>query len=99
MTMRGVTLIELLVVLVLLALMAGVVGLTLHTARPVAPMDPVKSAIQSARDSAVSLGHAVRIVVSGQSSPLPVTAFPDGRVVADRSLGIDELSGAPSAKH
>ncbi|MGH7648292.1 MAG: prepilin-type N-terminal cleavage/methylation domain-containing protein [Gemmatimonadaceae bacterium] len=98
MTTRGVTLIELLVVLVLLALMAGVVGLTLHTARPVPPTDPVKSAIQSARDSAVTFGHAITITVSGEAAPLPITAFPDGRIAADQSLGIDGLTGRPSVK-
>jgi len=97
--MRGVTLLELLVVLLLLALVAGVVGLTLRTARPIEKADRVRIAMEAARDSAIDLGHAVTVTVRGAASPLPVTAFPDGRVLADHSLGVDELTGAPIAKH
>lgn len=96
---RGVTLVELLVVLVLLALITGVVGLTARTARPVPHVDPIRSAIQTCRDSAIASGHAVTITVSGETGPLPVTAFPDGRVLAYHSLGIDEITGVPSAAH
>ena len=95
---RGVTLVELLVVLAVLAVAAGVVGLTLRTARPIEREDPVKVAIEQARDSAIAIGHAVTITVPGNESRLPVTALPDGRVEADHSLGIDELSGAARAK-
>ena len=95
---RGVTLVELLAVLVLLALVAGVVGLTIHTARPVIRQDPARAAIQAARDSALALGHAVTVIVSGAATVLPVTAYPDGRVLADHALGIDALAGVPGAK-
>lgn len=94
----GVTLVELMVVLVVLALAAGVVGLTLRTARPIEREDPVKIAIEHARDSAILIGHAITITMPGSMSHLPVTAFPDGRVEADHSLGLDELSGVANAK-
>jgi prepilin-type N-terminal cleavage/methylation domain-containing protein len=93
----GVTLVELLVVLAVLALAAGVVGLTLRTARPIDREDPIKLVVEQARDSAIAAGHGVTITVLGEMGRSAVTSFPDGRVEADHSLGIDELSGAARA--
>lgn len=96
---RAVTLVELLVVLVVLGISAGIVGLTLHTARPVAAVDPVRSAIHAARDSAIRIGRSVTVVVSSRVGLGPITAYPDGRVSADPALHLSELSGGPDAAH
>ena len=93
----GVTLAELLVVLVVLGITAGVAGLTLHTARPIGTVDALQAAIQAARDSAVRTGRSVTVAVSAGGSTRPVTAYPDGRVVADPAVHVNELTGAPDA--
>lgn len=94
---RGVTLIELLVVLVLLGMMAGVVGLALRSAHPMSHVDVVALAAARARDSAVRSGRAVTVEIARDSQLFDATALPDGRVVADRKLAIDPLSGATDA--
>ena len=91
--------VELLVVLVLLGITAGVVGLTLHTARPVETIDATQAAIQAARDSAIRVGRSVTVVITTSGSTRPITAYPDGRVVADRTVHVNELTGAPDAAH
>ncbi len=91
--------VELLVVLVLLGITAGVVGLTLHTARPVETIDATQAAIQAARDSAIRVGRRVTVAVAANGSTRPITAYPDGRVVADRTVHVNELTGGPDAAH
>lgn len=94
---RGVTLIELLVVLVLLGMMAGVVGLALRSAHSVTQVDIVAIEAARARDSAVRSGRAVSLMIARDSQFFAATALPDGRVVADKKLAIDPLSGATDA--
>ena len=91
----GVTLLELLIVLAILSIMAGVVGLSLHAAPPAHASDDATARVNAARDSAIRLGHAVTVSVMVGSSERMATAFPDGRVVAYTTLGIDPLSGRP----
>ncbi|HEX6807358.1 MAG TPA: prepilin-type N-terminal cleavage/methylation domain-containing protein [Gemmatimonadaceae bacterium] len=94
---RAVTLVELLVVLVLMGLVAGVVGLTIHTAKPLQGTDPITSAIAVARDSAIRTGRSVIISLQLSDGQRDVTASPDGRVIADSSMGIDPLTGVRNA--
>ena len=94
---RGVTLMELVVVLALLGIMSGVVGLSLRSARPVPTPNVALLAATRARESAVRLGRAVTVVVPHDSQSFDLTALPDGRVIATKSLAIDPLTGAPDA--
>ena len=96
---KAVTLVELLVVLLLLGITAGAVGLTLHTARPVATIDATQAAIQAARDSAIRFGRSVTVAVAADGSTRPITAYPDGRVVADLTVHLNQLTGGPDAAH
>jgi prepilin-type N-terminal cleavage/methylation domain-containing protein len=96
---NGATLIELLVVLVMIGIMAGVVGLTIHNAQPVPAVDPILAEIIAARDSAIRSGHTVTVHVDRAGSDRVETAYPDGRVIAEGSVGIDPLSGAINAAH
>jgi prepilin-type N-terminal cleavage/methylation domain-containing protein len=99
-----VTLIELVVVLAILGIMAAVVGLS--SVRPaLAPAPGTLSAaldsIAAIRRMAITQGISISTAVAidgggegeGRSRVAYVTAFPDGSVVADESLGIDRLSG------
>jgi prepilin-type N-terminal cleavage/methylation domain-containing protein len=90
---RGFTLAELLVVLVVLGILTGVVGVTLFRAPQRVAAPQWRTAISAARDSALRVGRAVTIVVDADSGNAPVTVLPDGRVVADESLGLDVLAG------
>lgn len=94
---RGVTLVELVVVLALLGIMSGVVGLSLRSARPVPTQNVALLAAARARDLALRLGRSVTIVIARDSQSFDVTALPDGRVVAAKSLTIDPLTGASDA--
>jgi len=94
---HGVTLVELLVVLALLGILSGVVGLTLRSAQPPATADPVRAAVALARDSSIRSGHAVSIVLATDSQPYDVTALPDGRIIGDKRLATDTLTGQDDA--
>jgi len=92
---RGVTLIELIVVIALLAVLAGVTGVAMQRARPPRGIDVQAAAALAARDSALRRGRkvTVRIAAPGGGRSSILTAYPDGRVIADAALGIDPLSG------
>ncbi|MGH7647951.1 MAG: prepilin-type N-terminal cleavage/methylation domain-containing protein [Gemmatimonadaceae bacterium] len=94
---RAVTLVELLVVLVLIGIVAGVVGLTMNTTPALAPPDPIAAAVAAGRDSAIRSGHTVTITLHVDDGQRSATATPDGRVLADTSLGIDPLTGMRDA--
>lgn len=89
----GVTMVELIVALAVLAVLTGVVGVAMRNApsEQVLPDWHVNAAV--ARDSAVRSGRTVTLIVRRDGTPYAVTALPDGRVIADPSLGIDPLSG------
>lgn len=89
----GVTLLELILVLAILGLMAGVVGLAAPKAVILAKADGAVASAMELRALAIRSGHAVTGDVSMRSGIVAVTAYPDGRVLADGALGIDPLSG------
>lgn len=98
---RGVTLVELLVVLVLLGIITGVVSLSLRSARSLpngSSIDAAQGAVARARDSAVRLGRPVTIVIDRDAQPIAVRALPDGRVVADRRIDVEPLTGVADAR-
>jgi general secretion pathway protein H len=93
---RGVTLVELMVVILLLGLLSGVVGLSMGSRPRVPSLDPATVAVLQARDSALRTGHPVTIAFSHEGSAHHATAYPDGRVISDATIGIDPLSGSVS---
>ncbi|MEO8879623.1 MAG: prepilin-type N-terminal cleavage/methylation domain-containing protein [Gemmatimonadaceae bacterium] len=89
----GVTLLELILAIAILGLMAGIVGLSApHFGVPSEPQRAVTSAMRL-RDSAIRIGRRVTGSVRIKSRLLEVTAYPDGRVLADSELNIDAYSG------
>jgi prepilin-type N-terminal cleavage/methylation domain-containing protein len=97
----GVTLLELMVVIAILSVLAAVSGLAMRRARPVADLDATAAIALAARDSALRTGRvvSVRVAALGSRRAAAITAYPDGRVLADAQLGIDPLSGrVPHAK-
>jgi prepilin-type N-terminal cleavage/methylation domain-containing protein len=97
MSRAGVTLIELMVVLTILSVIAGVTGLAFRRAQPVRAVDVRMAAIARARQLAIDSGRTVTVLVDIDSVPTPVTARPDGTVIADASLHVDRLSGGARA--
>ncbi len=91
-TVRGYTLIEMLIVLAILGIAAGVAGLGFRSAMPAAVNDTTAS-IALARRDAIRSGKSITIFVEHAGRVLSATAHPDGRVVADSALGVDCLSG------
>jgi prepilin-type N-terminal cleavage/methylation domain-containing protein len=93
---RGLTLVEMLVVLVLLGVIAGVAAVALPPA--VAPVSPALNALAAARRAAIRSGRSVTVAFSWDSQPArPVTALPDGRVVADSAVPVDLFTGRVNA--
>ena len=97
-TRAGVTLLELMIVMLLLALVAGVTGVAFTRARPVTSIASSVAVVAVARDSALRSGRVVTLRTSalGSRRSSDLTAYPDGRVVADSSLAIDQLTGRPA---
>lgn len=81
----GFTLIELIVVIAILALITSVVGLAFDSAAPVPEVDEVATRSSAARNEAIRLRKPVSISMRVDDRVVLVTAFPDGRVVADTS--------------
>jgi prepilin-type N-terminal cleavage/methylation domain-containing protein len=92
-SMRGNTLVELLVVLAVLGIIAGVTGLTFGRAPHRIAPDAADAIIANARRQALRSGSSVTVTMSSGDTLLAATAYPDGRVVADSLLAIDPLSG------
>jgi len=93
----GVTLVELIVVIALLGISAAITGLALSATRPRAAAEDPAVIAGAARDSALRSGRAVTVAVVIAGAPgrrqLFLTAMPDGRVIAERALGIETLTG------
>ena len=92
----GVTLLELILVLVILGIMAGIVGLAAPRVITVAKADSAAASAMELRALAIRSGHVVTGDVSIRSGVVAVSAYPDGRVLADSALQIDPLSGRVS---
>lgn len=82
------TLIELLVSLAVMGVVFTVVGMAI----PPAPRTPEAP---SARQRAIASGVAQTSIVVDGDTARSMAAYPDGRVIADRKLNIDPLSGRP----
>ena len=102
------TLVELIVVLAIMATMATVVGLTLgSTHRSSAETDEERllSLVTTTRERALRSGRPVHVTATIPVRapldsttalgirPIEITALPDGRVITDRTVGIDQLTG------
>jgi prepilin-type N-terminal cleavage/methylation domain-containing protein len=92
---RGVTLVELMVVLALLGVVAGVAGVALQSTSRV-PENDALAIVTAARTEALRTGRPVTVEVRLDGRPRAVTAWPDGSVIADESLGVDRLTGRRS---
>ena len=91
--MKGHTLLELLIVLAILGVVAGVTGLGFRRPADSTLVDSVDARIADARRDAIRSGQSVSVIVMHAGVPVAVTAHPDGRVIADTTLAIDQLSG------
>jgi hypothetical protein len=85
--------VELIVALAILGVLTAVVGLSLQAAPKERTLPEWQNQIAAARDSSLRFGRSVMLVVRRNGETYAVTALPDGRVIADASLGIDPLSG------
>lgn len=92
-TVKGSTLVELLVVLAIFGVVAGVTGLTFR-AEPRSPrVDDAAARVTAARREAIHSGRSVTVVVASHNGVVVATAHADGSVVADSALGLDRLTG------
>lgn len=89
----GVTLLELILVLAILGLMAGIVGLAAPRIVTVTKADSATASAMELRALAIRSGHVATGAVSTRSGIVAVSAYPDGRVLADSAIRIDPLSG------
>jgi prepilin-type N-terminal cleavage/methylation domain-containing protein len=89
---RGATLVELIVVIAILAVVAGVATLWHGPVAP-APADDSHQVALRSRIEAIETGKPVTFLFATQSGPRRFTVLPDGRTLADSSLGYDLLTG------
>jgi prepilin-type N-terminal cleavage/methylation domain-containing protein len=96
-TRRGVTLIELLVVLAVLGVMTGIAGLAFYgVAATPTQADAALARIAVVRREAITTGRDVSTTVMFDDRLRAVTAYADGRVLADSLPSLDPLSGRPA---
>jgi prepilin-type N-terminal cleavage/methylation domain-containing protein len=92
----GATLLELVVALAILSLAATLAIPALRAAgEKRTPTE--REAVAAARRDAVEHGRAVTVQLRDSPGVRLLTAFPDGRVAADTSMGVDPLTGRPRA--
>lgn len=91
----GATLLELVVALSILAIAATLAVPALRRAAEAPPT--ARDRIAAARRSALEHGRAVTLELRDSAGAHLLTAYPDGRVVADTTLGVDPLNGRPRA--
>lgn len=89
---NGSTLIELLVTLVVLGVVFAVVGLYVP-ARNEADSEDISTRVLRARQQAVMSGATTTTTAIILDTARSLYALPDGRLIADRVLGIEPLSG------
>lgn len=89
----GVTLLELILVLAILGLMAGIVGLAAPRIVTITKADSAVARAMELRALAIRSGNVLTGDVATHSGIVTVSAYPDGRVLADSALRIDPLSG------
>lgn len=88
------TLVELVVVVAVLAIVASVGGVAFAQLRARDGDPSFESRVQAARRDALRSGVMVQVIDSAPGrAPRLATAFPDGRVVADRASGGEWLAG------
>lgn len=90
---QGVTLLELLLVMALLALLLALSGLAVGYADAPGSSDELTEAASRARHAAVADRRPTSVHVLTPDGPTVLTAFPDGRVLAEPRFGIDPLTG------
>lgn len=91
----GATLLELVVTLAILAVAAAVVVPALRRAADAPPT--LNDRVAAARRDALEHGRAVTVQLRDSAGAHLLTAFPDGRVVADTGMALDPLNGRPRA--
>lgn len=91
----GATLLELVVTLAILGVAAAVVVPALRHAADAPPT--LNDRVAAARRSALEKGRAVTLQLRDSTGAHLLTAYPDGRVVADSGLALDPLNGRPRA--
>jgi len=91
----GATLLELVVALSILALAGSLAVPALRRAADAPPT--TRDRIAAARRDALEHGRVVTLELRDSAGAHLLTAFPDGRVVADSALSVDPLTGRPRA--
>jgi prepilin-type N-terminal cleavage/methylation domain-containing protein len=87
------TLVELLVVLAVLGVTMGIAGLAFHRTRSAPSAGAlVRDRIAAARREAIATGRTVSTTVVLDGQRRAVTAYADGRVLADSLPSLDVLS-------
>lgn len=94
----GVTLLELVLVLALLGLLLAISGLAAGFADPTGDPDELAHAVVRARQAALSSRRPISLEILTPDGPAVLTAFPDGRVLAERPFSIDPLTGRTNAE-
>ena len=90
---HGVTLAELTVVIVILGVVAAVSSIAVATKVLVPAGDTRIARVAFVRAEAVRSGHAATLQLDVDGETYLVTAFPDGRVITDAPIAVDQLSG------
>lgn len=98
MNRAGVTLIELIVVLAVLSIMAGVVGFAVRPMGAESAGNDLEDAVARMRRRALASGKAADTTIERNGAILTIRALPDGRVLADTSVGVDPLTGRLRAR-
>jgi len=92
----GATLLELVVALSILAIAGSLAVPALRRAADAPPT--TRDRVAAARRDALEHGRAVTLELRDSTGAHLLTAFPDGRVVADTTLAVDPLTGRPRAE-
>jgi Tfp pilus assembly protein FimT len=97
-TRTGTTLMELCVSVAIVALAASMVTFVARRMEFPSPVNPHVQ-ITNARHTALATAQPVVITVMRNDTTYVVTALPNGRVLADTSFHLDELTGTHHDEH